>query len=74
MSKEDDFLQQIHSKQVAAFRELFREFYNTLVLFSMNYVDRQEIAEDIVQDLFVTIWAVSYTHLLFIKREYRKKY
>lgn len=56
MSKEDDFLQRIHSKQVAAFRELFREFYNTLVLFSMNYVDRQEIAEDIVQDLFVLIW------------------
>ena len=56
MSQEDEFLQRIHSKSVTAFRELFREFYNTLVLFSMNYVERQEVAEDIVQDLFVSIW------------------
>jgi len=56
MSKDDEFLQQIHAKSVTAFRKLFREYYNTLVLFSMNYVERQEVAEDIVQDLFVSIW------------------
>ena len=54
--KEEEFLQQINAKDMTAFKRLFGEFYNTLVLYAMDFVKRQDVAEDIVQDLFVAIW------------------
>lgn len=54
--KEEDFIQRINSKKVSAFKELFNEFYNSLVLFAMKFVEQQDVAEDVVQDLFVFIW------------------
>lgn len=54
--KEEEFLRQINAKDMTAFRRLFGDFYNTLVLYAMDFVKRQDVAEDIVQDLFVAIW------------------
>lgn len=65
-TKEDLFLEQINQKQLRAFHELFREFYQALVLFAMRYGVIQSEAEDIVQELFVAVWEkkekfISYT-------------
>jgi len=35
---------------------LFDQYYENLVSFSITYVGRQEVAEDIVQELFIKIW------------------
>ncbi|MEG0795778.1 MAG: RNA polymerase sigma-70 factor [Odoribacter sp.] len=55
-TKEDLFIERINQKQRGAFYELFRDFYDSLVLFAMKYVGEQGEAEDIVQDLFVAVW------------------
>lgn len=39
-----------------AFRKLFFEFYPSLCVFAGRYVSPPEICEDLVQDLFFTIW------------------
>ena len=54
--REESFLQRINTKQPEAFRELFSEFYNSLVLFAMGFVEQQDVAEDIVQEVFVSFW------------------
>ena len=54
--REEQFLQRINAKQPEAFRELFSEFYNSLVLFAMGFVEQQDVAEDIVQETFITVW------------------
>lgn len=53
---ENLFLEQINQKQLQAFHQLFREFYQALVLFAMRYGASQSEAEDIVQELFVAVW------------------
>ena len=37
------------------FKGLFVDYYSVLVSFAMKYLDNQEAAEDIVQDVFVKI-------------------
>ena len=39
-----------------AFRELFGTFYRYLVLYALRYVKQQEVAEDVVQDVFLHVW------------------
>ena len=54
--REEQFLQRINTKQPEAFRELFSEFYNSLVLFAMGFVEQQDVAEDIVQEIFFKLY------------------
>lgn len=53
---EDAFLARINAGERRAFHELFGEYYRSLVVFAMRYVGAKEDAEDVVQDLFVSIW------------------
>ena len=39
-----------------AFRELFVEFYPALCVFAMRFSIQEEVAKDIVQDVFFKIW------------------
>lgn len=54
--RKDSFIDRINQKQRSAYHELFREYYQSLVMFAMRYVYVQGEAEDIVQDLFVAVW------------------
>ena len=45
---------QVHKK---AFEELFKQFAPNLVLFATTYMKDQAMAEGIVQDCFINIWA-----------------
>lgn len=39
-----------------AFEEMFRAYYAKLVRFAIHYVKSQQVAEEIVQEVFVNIW------------------
>lgn len=39
-----------------AFRELFRRYYSYLLYFSNSFVKCKEVAEEIVEDVFVSVW------------------
>lgn len=39
-----------------SFRLLYKEYYDSLVSFAESYVARRDIAEDIVQEIFVGLW------------------
>ena len=56
MVQDELLIEQLNQKQVGAFKILFDRFYRYLVLYAMKWVERQEIAEDVVQDLFVQVW------------------
>ncbi|MFN0257590.1 RNA polymerase sigma-70 factor [Pedobacter ureilyticus] len=38
------------------FEDLFKQYYATLKLYAMRYVNNKEIAEDIAQDVFFYVW------------------
>ena len=50
------FIRQINEKQEKAFHELFLRFFNYLVVYAMRRVQRRDVAEDIVQETFITVW------------------
>lgn len=53
---DSEFIRQINVKQVSGYRELFERFYSYMVLYAMRRVQQKEVAEDIVQEVFITIW------------------
>ena len=53
---EQDFVHRINVKDEAAFHDLFTRFRNYLVLFAMRRVEQLDVAEDIVQEVFVNVW------------------
>ena len=53
---EKDFVHRINVKEEAAFHDLFTRFRNYLVLFAMRRIEQLDVAEDIVQETFITIW------------------
>ncbi len=46
----------INAKDTSAFQQLYAQYYKILVLYSIQIVQSQEIAEDVVQELFANIW------------------
>ncbi|MCW3807135.1 RNA polymerase sigma-70 factor [Plebeiibacterium marinum] len=54
--EEHIFLQKLGKKDKAAYNQLYFQYYRILVLYSMKYVNDQGVAEDIVQDLFISLW------------------
>lgn len=63
---EESLIERINQKQRGAYHELFREFYQSLVMFAMRYVGEQGEAEDIVQDLFVAVWEKNEKFLSYV--------
>ena len=52
-----DILKQIREGNESAFEAVFNEYYESLAYFALKYVGNAQAAEDIVQELFVKIWA-----------------
>lgn len=59
---EQDFIRHINAKELSAFHDLFSRFRNYLVLFAMRRVEQLDVAEDIVQEIFLTIWESKKTY------------
>lgn len=55
-TKEQILIEQINQKRREGYHELFRLFYQSLVMYAMKYLNEQEEAEDVVQDVFVSVW------------------
>lgn len=55
-TQDKELIEKIIAGNEAAFDELFREYYRKLVYFSMNIVKNKDSAEEVVQDLFVSLW------------------
>lgn len=49
-------IEQINKLDATAFRLLYKSYYKALVCYAMQMTGESEAAEDIVQDLFSTIW------------------
>ncbi len=47
----------LHPRDEAWFEELFRSEYASLCRFAMRYVDHGHVAEELVQDCFLRLWA-----------------
>ena len=54
--RENEFLKGINNQDPQAYKELYNTYYQSLVMYSMNFIAQQDIAEDLVQDLFVNMW------------------
>jgi RNA polymerase sigma-70 factor, ECF subfamily len=51
-----DWIQPLRKGDPAAFETLFRAFAPGLCTFVARYVESRTVAEDLVQDLFLTLW------------------
>lgn len=56
VTNEQEFLRWINSNHVDTYREAFRMFYRYLVVYAIRLVQHQEVAEDIVQEVFISLW------------------
>ncbi len=55
-ASERALVERIRADDVDAFEELFRTYYAPLAGFAYSHSDSREVAEEIVQDLFLAIW------------------
>ena len=59
MPNQEKFLQGVNSKDPHAWKELYRSFYGALCNHAIGIVSDKTVAEDIVQECFITIWNTS---------------
>ncbi len=50
------FLKKLGNNKIEAYKLMYDYYYRILVLYSMKFVQQEEIAKDIVQDVLVSIW------------------
>lgn len=51
---QDGVVFSINRKEI--FEKLFNDYYGILVYYALKYVKRDDVAEDLVQDLFLSLW------------------
>lgn len=49
-------IEQINNLDASAFHSLYKDYYKALVGYAFQMVGEMEVAKDIVQDLFSTLW------------------
>jgi RNA polymerase sigma-70 factor (ECF subfamily) len=49
-------IRKIKKSDLAAFRELYDAGYNSLLTFAMSFLKEKEIAKDIVQETYLSLW------------------
>lgn len=56
---DNELLKLIKEGSDEAFRQLFYKFYPRLLRYAVRYVNDEDIAEDILQDCFISFWEKS---------------
>lgn len=57
MNKENSpFIESLNKQSPIAYHQLYDEYYKVLVIYAINFLSSQQVAEDIVQELFATMW------------------
>ena len=54
--REKNIIEGLRSGRESAYRQIFEQYYQKLVVFAHRYLDDMESARDIVQDLFVNLY------------------
>lgn len=54
--EEIQILERIRKGDLDAYETVFKAYYQSLCLFAIRYLKRTDLAEEIVQDIFVNIW------------------
>lgn len=52
----NSFIEDLNKQKPTAYHQLYDEYYKVLVLYAINFLSSQQVAEDIVQELFATMW------------------
>lgn len=50
------FLESLNKQQPSAYHQLYDDYYKVLVLYAINFISARQASEDIVQELFSTMW------------------
>ncbi len=53
---EKRIIRRIRNGDAKVFEELFNVYYHRLMLYAISYVEKSQVAEDIVQEIFFSIW------------------
>jgi RNA polymerase sigma-70 factor (ECF subfamily) len=53
----DHCIEQLRQGEQAALKEIYERYYHPLVLFGLKYIQDQIVAEDLVQEIFIKVWA-----------------
>ena len=56
LHNEKELLLQLKEGSALAFETIYRHYYGTLYLHAYSKTNNREMAKDVVQDLFVTVW------------------
>ena len=54
--KEKHLLSRLRNSNVDAYKYLFNKYYTDLYYFTRKFLNNKEVAEEIVQDVFINIW------------------
>ena len=54
--EKSSFIKGINEQHPTAYHQLYNEYYKALVLYAINFLSSQQAAEDIVQDVFMSLW------------------
>jgi len=57
--KDQDLINQIQQKNKDVFELLYKKYYKKLYVLSRQYVVNHEVSEEIVHDVFISIWKMS---------------
>ncbi|MEO9967805.1 MAG: RNA polymerase sigma-70 factor [Reichenbachiella sp.] len=56
ISDEDELILRLSNHDRGAFEQIFRTYYSDLTKFCLKYVRDEQIAEEVVQEVFINIW------------------
>ena len=56
MINQKDFIRRLQQREKEAFQELFYSWHRPLCFFASRIIKDQDVAEDLVQDVFVAFW------------------
>ena len=56
MEKADEILELLKKGDKRGLEMLFQHFYRPLVMFALKFLERQDEAEDVVQEVFIKFW------------------
>ena len=50
------FLRKLNDKDMDAYELLYHYYYKILMLYVLQFIKQEDVAKDIVQDLFISVW------------------
>jgi RNA polymerase sigma-70 factor (ECF subfamily) len=54
--QEQDIIQKLKNGDESGLRQMFDTYYSPLCVFALKYIDSFDLAEDLVQEVFITFW------------------